>query len=155
VKAPETANVEAKFPEMVMVLAALFATPVPPFAGEIAPVISAAASDAIITFVPLPRKYAPLVTAPAKAFIASCAVVWPDPPLPSGKVPVTPVVKGNPVALVNVPDWGVPKIGVTKVGLVAKTLFPLPVLVTLTICLLAFSASDVDAVNAESVSVPL
>lgn len=30
------------------------------------------------------------------------------PPLATGNVPVTPVVKGNPVAFVNVPDAGVP-----------------------------------------------
>lgn len=57
--APDTTKVEAKLPEMVNVLAALFATPVPPFA------------------VP--------------------------------NIPVTPVVSGNPVALVNVPLVGVPK----------------------------------------------
>ena len=39
------------------------------------------------------------------------------PPLAVGNVPVTPVVKGKPVALVNVPDVGVPRMGVTKVGL--------------------------------------
>jgi len=49
------------------------------------------------------------------------------PPLAVGKVPVTPVVKGKPVALVNVALVGVPRIGVTSVGLVAKTLAPLPV----------------------------
>ena len=31
------------------------------------------------------------------------------PPFAIGNVPVTPVVKGKPVALVNVPDDGVPK----------------------------------------------
>ena len=35
--------------------------------------------------------------------------VAPVPPLPTGKVPVTPVDKGKPVALVNVPLEGVPK----------------------------------------------
>jgi hypothetical protein len=49
------------------------------------------------------------------------------PPLAVGSVPVTPVVKGKPVALVNVALVGVPRIGVTSVGLVAKTLAPLPV----------------------------
>jgi hypothetical protein len=39
----------------------------------------------ITTFVPLPRKYDPLVTAPAKAFIANCAVVCPEPPFAIGK----------------------------------------------------------------------
>jgi len=49
------------------------------------------------------------------------------PPLAVGNVPVTPVVKGKPVALVNVTDVGVPKSGVTNVGLVANTNAPLPV----------------------------
>lgn len=61
------------------------------------------------TFVPLPRKYEPLVTAPANAFMAVCAVVWPEPPLAIGSVPVTPVDKGKPVRLVAVPLEGVPK----------------------------------------------
>ena len=41
--------------------------------------------------------------------------------------PDTPVEIGSPVALVNVPDAGVPKAGVTNVGLVAKTNDPDPV----------------------------
>jgi hypothetical protein len=44
--------------------------------------------------------------------------VTPVPPLATGKVPVTPVVRGRPVQLVNVPDEGVPKTGVVSVGLV-------------------------------------
>ena len=42
----------------------------------------------------------------------------PVPPLATGNVPVTPVDKGNPDALVNIPDAGVPKFGLVKVGLV-------------------------------------
>lgn len=63
--------------------------------------------------------------------------VTPVPPLATGRVPVTPVVKGRPVQLVKVPDEGVPNIGVVKVGevkvavakvgLVAKTAEPDPV----------------------------
>jgi len=49
------------------------------------------------------------------------------PPLAIGKTPVTPVVSGKPVALVKVPDEGVPNTGVTKVGLVARTFAPEPV----------------------------
>ena len=41
--------------------------------------------------------------------------------------PDTPVLIGKPVALVNVTDVGVPRIGVTKVGEVAKTAEPEPV----------------------------
>lgn len=40
----------------------------------------------------------------------------PVPPLPTPRVPVTPVVKGKPVALVNTPEAGVPSAGVVKVG---------------------------------------
>ena len=40
------------------------------------------------------------------------------PPFVTPKVPVTPVVKGNPVQLVKVPLEGVPKTGVVSVGLV-------------------------------------
>ena len=45
----------------------------------------------------------------------------------TGKVPVTPVDKGKPVALVKVPLEGVPRAGVTKVGLLANTKAPEPV----------------------------
>ena len=41
--------------------------------------------------------------------------------------PLTPVEIGRPVAFVRVPDAGVPKVGVTRVGLVDKTTDPLPV----------------------------
>jgi len=56
-------------------------------------------------------------------------VVTPVPPLATGSVPVTPVVRGSPVALVSVAEDGVPKAGVTSVGDVDKTLLPVPVLV--------------------------
>jgi hypothetical protein len=39
-------------------------------------------------------------------------------PVPS---PLIPVDTGKPVQLVNVPDWGVPRIGVVNVALVNKT----------------------------------
>jgi hypothetical protein len=48
--------------------------------------------------------------------------VIPVPPFATGKVPVTPVVKGSPVVFVKVPEAGVPKAGVVKVGEV-KVLF--------------------------------
>jgi hypothetical protein len=56
-------------------------------------------------------------------------VVTPVPPLATGKVPVTPVVRGKPVQLVSVPLVGVPSAGVTSVGLVERTTDPVPVLV--------------------------
>lgn len=54
-------------------------------------------------------------------------LVMPVPPLATGSVPVTPVVKGKPVKFVATPDAGVPSAGVTSVGLVAKTKAPVPV----------------------------
>lgn len=62
-----------------------------------------------------------------RAVIAAAAVVWPVPPLASGKVPVTPVDKGNPVRLVATPEVGVPSNGVTNVGEVDRTTEPVPV----------------------------
>jgi len=47
--------------------------------------------------------------------------------LPTGRFPVTPVVRGKPVQFVRTPEAGVPKAGVTKVGEVANTNAPLPV----------------------------
>jgi hypothetical protein len=49
--------------------------------------------------------------------------------LVTGRFPVTPVDNGKPVAFVNVTLVGVPKMGVTRVGLVDNTLLPDPVLV--------------------------
>jgi hypothetical protein len=45
----------------------------------------------------------------------------------TGKLPITPVVSGNPVALVNTAADGVPSAGVTSVGLVPNTNAPDPV----------------------------
>ena len=65
----------------------------------------------------------PYATAPA----VGVAVAF-VPPFAIGSVPVTPVVKGKPVAFVRVAEVGVPKIGVTNVGLVDNTTLPEPVL---------------------------
>lgn len=54
-------------------------------------------------------------------------LVIPVPPLATGNVPVTPVVRGKPVAFVNVALDGVPSAGVTNVGDVANTNAPEPV----------------------------
>ncbi len=54
-------------------------------------------------------------------------VVTPVPPLATGSVPVTPVVSGSPVALVNTAADGVPRAGVTSVGELDSTLLPEPV----------------------------
>ena len=53
--------------------------------------------------------------------------VTPVPPLATGSVPVTPVVRGNPVAFVSVAADGVPRFGVTSVGLFDRTTFVVPV----------------------------
>ena len=49
------------------------------------------------------------------------------PPLAAGSVPVTPVVRGSPVALVSVAAEGVPKLGVVNAGLFDRTTEPVPV----------------------------
>jgi hypothetical protein len=51
----------------------------------------------------------------------------PVPPLAPGNIPITPEVRGNPVALDKTTALGVPRFGVTKVGLVANTASPVPV----------------------------
>lgn len=63
----------------------------------------------------------------SSAAAAVDAVVAPVPPLAIGRVPVTPVVNGRPVAFVRVPDAGVPSAGVTSVGELANTRAPVPV----------------------------
>jgi hypothetical protein len=67
--------------------------------------------------------------------------------------PLTPVEIGRPVALVKTAALGVPRAGVTRVGLVANTLLPVPVLVTETTFLLASNAKAVEAVKPDSVAV--
>ena len=57
-------------------------------------------------------------------------VTTPVPPLATAKVPVTPVDNGKPVALVSVRAVGVPRLGVTNVGEVARTALPDPVVVS-------------------------
>lgn len=54
-------------------------------------------------------------------------VVTPVPPLATGKVPVVPPSIGKPVTLVSTPLAGVPKAGVTSVGLLDNTTLPVPV----------------------------
>ena len=57
-------------------------------------------------------------TAPAEPVLTARAVATPVPK------PDTPVAIGSPVQFVKVPEEGVPKTGVTKVGLVAKQQSP-------------------------------
>jgi hypothetical protein len=82
-------------------------------------------------------------------------VVTPVPPLATGNVPVTPVVSGNPVALVSVNEVGVPNAGVTSVGDVLNTTLPEPVVAVLTKFLLVSVNTALDAVSALGLTVPL
>tara|TARA_R110002126_G_scaffold77034_1_gene192261 strand:- start:67 stop:858 length:792 start_codon:yes stop_codon:yes gene_type:complete len=66
------------------------------------------------------------VPLPSRTLLA-VSVVAPVPPLATGRVPVTPVVKGSPVVLVSTPEAGVPRAGVTSEGELAKTTAPVPV----------------------------
>ena len=70
----------------------------------------------------------------------------------TGRFPVTPVVNGKPVAFVNVTLVGVPKMGVTRVGLVESTVLPEPVLVVTPVPPLA-TASVPATVTAPAVAV--
>jgi hypothetical protein len=85
--------------------------------------------------------------APEEPTLTARAVAMPVPR------PDTPVAIGRPVAFVKVALVGVPRIGVTKVGEVASTLLPVPVLVTETMFLLASNAKAVEAVKPDSVAV--
>ena len=58
---------------------------------------------------------------PIKLAIAPGADAEFVPPFAIGNTPVTPVVKGRPVPFVSVTEVGVPKTGVTSVGLVENT----------------------------------
>jgi hypothetical protein len=61
------------------------------------------------------------------AFPVPVDVVTPVPPFVTGRVPVTPVVRGSPVAFVRVAAEGVPIFGVVRAGDVDKTTPPEPV----------------------------
>ena len=85
---------------------------------------------------PLAETTETLVTVPAPAGVAQepsprqnvdALADVPEFRLVTGRLPVTPVVRGKPVALVNVALVGVPRMGVTNVGDVAKTANPVPV----------------------------
>jgi len=109
--------------------------------------------------------FAPVPVSSVSA-VASCAEVN-DPklaalptlvtaPVRFALVVVFPAVKpaAVPVTLVITPEAGVPRAGVTSVGLVFKTLLPVPVLATLTTFLLASSASAVEAVSPAKLVTP-
>lgn len=55
------------------------------------------------------------------------SVEAPVPPLAAESVPVTPVLRGSPVAFVSVAADGVPRLGVVNIGEVVRaTTVPLP-----------------------------
>ena len=128
---------------MAPVVAVLGVNPVVPAENDVTPPVLAAhvavvpfevstypfapMARRVALFVPLPMIKSPVVVTGDSALNAADAVVCPVPPLPMGNVPVTPVVSGSPVALVRMPDVGVPSAGVTKVGDVANTSAPDPV----------------------------
>lgn len=90
------------------------------------------------------------VTAPEVARVVNepvLAVVAPT-------VPLMLKLAAVPVMFVPTSAEGVPRAGVTRVGEVARTLSPVPVFVTLTTFLLAFSAKAVEAVKADRLAVP-
>ena len=55
-------------------------------------------------------------------------LVCPVPPFETDRVPVTPVLKGKPVALVKVAALGVPRFGVTNVGELESKTVPDPLI---------------------------
>lgn len=68
-----------------------------------------------------------LAKLPVMVNVLATLLAIPVPPLFAGRVPVTPVESGRPVAFVNTPLVGVPNSGVISVGEVANTLAPVPV----------------------------
>lgn len=65
---------------------------------------------------------------PEPVTVIAALLATPVPPLAAPNTPVTPVVRGRPVALVSSAAVGVPKFGVTRIGDVSTTnLVPVPV----------------------------
>jgi hypothetical protein len=114
--------------------AGVVVNPVPPFAIGKVPV-TPVVKGRPVTFVIMPEAGVPRAGVTNVGLVDKTTlpepveVVTPVPPLATGRVPVTPLVKGKPVAFVNVTELGVPKAGVTNVGLVSKTTLPDPVVV--------------------------
>jgi len=98
-----------------------------PVVGVVAPTVPLMLMDAVpVKFVTVPEdgvpNAPPLTTGePAVPILTAKAVATPVPR------PLTPVLMGRPVAFVKVTLVGVPRIGVTNVGVVAKTKDPEPV----------------------------
>jgi hypothetical protein len=98
--APEATVVDTVAAVVALVALVALVTAVEPIA-----VVISEALAALKALIPLPLTKAPDVIE-----------VAPVPPFATGKVPVTPEVKGSPVTLVRVPDTGVPSSGVTRIG---------------------------------------
>src|SRR5215472_977399 len=103
----------------------LLAIPVPPLAAGRIPV-TPVVSGKPVRFVAVPDDGVPSApfnrtTAPADPVLTASAVATPVPN------PLTPVEIGRPVPLVRTTAEGVPSAGVTKVGDVARTALPVPV----------------------------
>jgi hypothetical protein len=113
-------------PRLTAPVVAVFGVrPVLPALNEVTPPVDAAHAAVVPSLVstypfkpmpkrvelllPLPRIKSPVVVMGDKALKAADAVVCPVPPFATGRVPVMPVDKGRPVALVKVADEGVPK----------------------------------------------
>ena len=100
-------------------------TPVPPLATGNVPVTPEDKGKPV-AFVKVPEVGVPNAPfnntgAPAEPVLTANAVAI---PVPS---PLTPVLIGNPVPLVNTIAEGVPRAGVVKTGLVDNTTLPVPV----------------------------
>jgi hypothetical protein len=94
-------------------------TPVPPFATVSVPV-TPVVSGSPVAFVNTAEEGVPNAGVTNVGLVLKTTlpvpvlVVTPVPPFATGKVPVTPVVRGRPVACVSVADEGVPRLGVVE-----------------------------------------
>jgi hypothetical protein len=123
------------------------ATPVPSDVSPVPPLLAASVPAMVIVPDPVigppevvrpvvPPETSTLVTVPEPAGVAQVPSplqnVLDEADVPefrfvTGRLPVTPVVRGRPVQFVSVPDAGVPRTGVTKLGDVASATAPEPV----------------------------
>jgi len=105
------------------------------FMPEGMPVKSIAVPDVELIGVPRvkPAEIAAQDASPRQNVLADAEV--PEFKFVTGKLPVTPVVSGNPVALVSTNVVGVPKLGVVSTGAVSVLLVSVVVLDAVTILL--------------------
>ena len=133
---------ELGVPRKVATLVPNAVSPVPPLAAARVPARVIVPEEVIgppeVVSPVVPPETATLVTVPPLApdtvdhvpsprqYVEEEAEV-PELRLLTGRLPVTPVERGKPVALVKVAKEGVPKLGVVSTGDVAKTASPVPV----------------------------